>query len=124
MEALVDKLIGWKELRGRLFARPPVAKGEEVTAAEPVTARESVAEAKPPHLTYRSVMVKCGKPGCKCAREELHGPYRYAYWTEHGKTRSKYIGKQAPAEQAEPVIQAEQDDQVAQTARADSTEQS
>ena len=48
------------------------------------------------HKSYRSEMVRCGKKGCKCAEGELHGPYWYAYWTEKGKTRSPYIGKQLP----------------------------
>lgn len=42
--------------------------------------------------TYRWERVKCGKPNCKCARGELHGPYLYAYWFEGGRTRSQYIG--------------------------------
>ena len=24
--------------------------------------------------------VSCGKPNCKCARAELHGPYSYRFW--------------------------------------------
>ncbi len=42
---------------------------------------------------YRLQRVKCGKPNCKCASGEGHGPYWYAYWWEKGRTRSKYIGK-------------------------------
>lgn len=41
-------------------------------------------------------MVRCGKKGCRCARGELHGPYWYAYWTEGGKTKSQYVGKEPP----------------------------
>ena len=46
------------------------------------------AEEKPVRLRERTV--KCGKPGCtRCP----HGPYWYAYWTEDGTRRSRYIGK-------------------------------
>ena|SRR5215207_69397 len=54
------------------------------------------------HKTYRSEMVRCGKKGCKCSRGELHGPYWYAYWSEGGKTKSEYIGKNLPEIQEKP----------------------
>ncbi|HEX5733359.1 MAG TPA: DUF6788 family protein [Blastocatellia bacterium] len=41
----------------------------------------------------REEMVRCGKEGCRCARGDLHGPYRYRYWREAGRIRSKYLGK-------------------------------
>jgi hypothetical protein len=53
--------------------------------------------------TYQSEMVRCGKKGCRCSRGELHGPYWYAYWTEGGKTRSEYVGKELPGERKKPV---------------------
>jgi hypothetical protein len=41
-------------------------------------------------VSLRQQMVRCGKDGCtKCP----HGPYWYAYWTEDGKRRSRYIGR-------------------------------
>jgi hypothetical protein len=46
--------------------------------------------------TYRSELVRCGKKGCICVEGKLHGPYWYAYWSEGGKTRSQYVGKQLP----------------------------
>lgn len=43
-----------------------------------------------PNVSLRQQMVRCGKAGCtKCP----HGPYWYAYWTEDGKRRSRYIGR-------------------------------
>jgi len=43
-----------------------------------------------PNISLRKQMVRCGKRGCtKCP----HGPYWYAYWTEEGKRRSRYIGR-------------------------------
>jgi hypothetical protein len=46
--------------------------------------------------TYRLEYTRCGKTGCKCTAGNLHGPYWYAYWTEEGKTKSRYIGKELP----------------------------
>ena len=47
--------------------------------------------------TLRLEMVKCGKDQCKkCERGEGHGPYWYAYWSEGGRTRKQYLGKQKP----------------------------
>jgi hypothetical protein len=51
--------------------------------------------------TYRLVSVRCGKENCKCHKGKEHGPYWYAYWSEGGKTKCKYIGKKAPAIKSE-----------------------
>jgi len=40
------------------------------------------------HLPPR--MVRCGKETCTTCP---HGPYWYAYWTEGGRRRSRYVGK-------------------------------
>lgn len=43
-----------------------------------------------PKVSLRHQMVRCGKAGCtKCP----HGPYWYAYWTENGQRRSRYVGR-------------------------------
>lgn len=43
-----------------------------------------------PKVSLRKQMVRCGKDGCtKCP----HGPYWYAYWTEDGKRKSRYVGR-------------------------------
>ena len=43
-----------------------------------------------PDVSLRQQKVKCGKSGCtRCP----HGPYWYAYWTENGKRRSRYVGR-------------------------------
>lgn len=43
-----------------------------------------------PKVHLRQQQVRCGKVGCtKCP----HGPYWYAYWTENGRRRSRYIGR-------------------------------
>ena len=41
---------------------------------------------------------KCGKPGCKCNRGELHGPYFYYFYREDGKLKKSYIRKAEAAE--------------------------
>jgi hypothetical protein len=35
--------------------------------------------------------VRCGKPACRCARGELHGPYLYRRWREGGRQRRQYV---------------------------------
>lgn len=43
-----------------------------------------------PEVHLRRQEVRCGKDGCtRCP----HGPYWYAYWTEDGKRRSRYLGR-------------------------------
>lgn len=43
-----------------------------------------------PKVRLRERMVKCGKLGCTSCP---HGPYWYAYWTEDGRRRSRYVGR-------------------------------
>lgn len=41
-------------------------------------------------VSLRRQAVKCGKAACtRCP----HGPYWYAYWTENGRRRTRYIGR-------------------------------
>jgi hypothetical protein len=35
--------------------------------------------------------VRCGRPSCRCARGQLHGPYHYRFFREAGKLRKVYI---------------------------------
>ena len=34
---------------------------------------------------------RCGRPGCKCAKGEKHGPYLYVSVFREGRTRSVYV---------------------------------
>lgn len=43
-----------------------------------------------PRVALRERQVRCGRMGCTTCP---HGPYWYAYWTEGGRRRSKYVGK-------------------------------
>lgn len=48
-------------------------------------------------ITYRQQLTRCGKQRCrKCKEGSGHGPYWYAYWSENGRTVSKYIGAKLP----------------------------
>lgn len=50
-------------------------------------------------VTYRQQYTRCGKQRCRKCREGAgHGPYWYAYWSENGRTISKYIGMQRPTD--------------------------
>jgi hypothetical protein len=43
-----------------------------------------------PRIRMREQLVRCGKDSCtQCP----HGPYWYAYWTENGRRRTRYVGK-------------------------------
>jgi len=35
--------------------------------------------------------VKCGKPGCRCSRGHLHGPYSYRFFRDGGRLRKEYV---------------------------------
>ena len=43
-----------------------------------------------PPIRLRERSVRCGKAECRSCP---HGPYWYAFWTENGRRRSKYIGR-------------------------------
>jgi len=43
-----------------------------------------------PQVRLRKQAVRCGKAGCNTCP---HGPYWYAYWTEEGRRRSRYVGR-------------------------------
>jgi len=43
-----------------------------------------------PNVSLREQWVRCGKEACsRCP----HGPYWYAFWSEDGRRRSRYVGK-------------------------------
>jgi len=39
----------------------------------------------------RAESVRCGKPTCRCATGERHGPYLYRRWREDGRQRRAYV---------------------------------
>jgi hypothetical protein len=42
---------------------------------------------------YRCEYRKCGKPSCRCARRELHGPYLVLRYHDGGYIKRKYLGR-------------------------------
>lgn len=60
-------------------------------------------------VTYRQQYTRCGKERCrKCKEGSGHGPYWYAFWSENGRTVSKYIGARLPDDIA-AAIQAQRE---------------
>lgn len=41
---------------------------------------------------------RCGKPSCKCARGELHGPYFYYFVRVQGRLKKRYLKQDEIAE--------------------------
>jgi hypothetical protein len=41
---------------------------------------------------------RCGRPGCKCAQGEKHGPYLYVSVFREGRTRSVYVPRHLEGE--------------------------
>lgn len=41
---------------------------------------------------------RCGRPGCKCAQGEKHGPYLYVSVFREGRTRSVYVPQRLEGE--------------------------
>jgi hypothetical protein len=78
-----------------------VKSGGSQGNAPTVTRRELVERRQVAQVTYRLERVRCGKVNCRCSGGELHGPYWYAYWTEGGRIRSRYLGKELPEPEQE-----------------------
>jgi len=59
-------------------------------------------------VTYSQQYRRCGKPDCQVCRPGLpgHGPYWYARWQEGGRTRTRYIGKEAPPDVSDRALSA------------------
>jgi hypothetical protein len=51
----------------------------------------------------RAELIRCGKPSCRCARGERHGPYLYRRWRENGLQRRQYV-KPADAERVRACL--------------------
>jgi hypothetical protein len=51
--------------------------------------------------------VRCGRPNCRCARGQLHGPYSYHFARENGRLRKRYV-RQAEVEGVRAACQARQ----------------
>jgi hypothetical protein len=67
------------------------------TSAPAPPAETKHAEALPKIGALCLQRVRCGKPGCRCARGELHGPYAYLFWREGGRLRKRYVRRERVA---------------------------
>ena len=81
---------------GRTHRRGAREEAQQIeTFGEP--SKQSQFEEKSAKVTYRQQRTFCGKSNCRrCLAKIGHGPYWYGFWTENGRTRTKYIGKNAP----------------------------
>lgn len=68
------------EVRKKMWSRP-----------EPRSSATETVEALPKTPAVCAQWVRCGKPGCRCARGEPHGPYYYLFWREGGRLRKRYV---------------------------------
>jgi hypothetical protein len=48
--------------------------------------------------------VRCGKPDCRCATGDPHGPYHFLLWREGGVQRRRYV-RQSEVEAVLAVIE-------------------
>jgi len=57
------------------------------------------------HGSLQEQWVKCGKPGCKCSRGELHGPYTYWFVWDYKRecVTKEYVKKADVASYRERV---------------------
>jgi len=39
-------------------------------------------------------LIRCGKPNCRCAHGELHGPYFYMFYRDGGRLRKLYVKRE------------------------------
>lgn len=44
--------------------------------------------------TVHEQYIRCGKPNCRCAQGQLHGPYYYRFWRDRrGRLHKDYVRK-------------------------------
>lgn len=87
------------QLRAQLTRLSPADKQDamELLSSLLATDEARTLETQPaPGGSYVLEYISCGKPNCKCARGELHGPYWYLHRSVGGRTVKKYLGKQRP----------------------------
>ena len=62
--------------------------------------------------------VRCGKPACRCAAGEGHGPYAFLYWRQDGRQRRRYVPQDAVAAVRAVVERRRQEERAARLAAA------
>ena len=61
--------------------------------------------------------VRCGRPTCRCAADEGHGPYWFLHWREGGTQRRRYVRQADVAAVRAVVERRRRDDREARLAR-------
>src|SRR6516162_7925594 len=78
---------GWPSLAGR--GRRHAAEALAVATGERGTGVEALPKTLPGVVCQQ--WVRCGRPNCRCARGQLHGPYAYHFARENGCLRKRYV---------------------------------
>jgi len=53
--------------------------------------KQKESETLPKTAALCAQWVRCGKPGCRCAHGQLHGPYAYVFFRVGGRLRKRYV---------------------------------
>lgn len=72
-----------KDVRARAGREPSLEKKPE----------KMLPKIEPLPGTLIPQFIRCGRPNCKCAKGELHGPYFYRFVRESGRLRKIYVKK-------------------------------
>jgi len=70
-------------------------------------AKQKKSETLPKTAALCAQWVRCGKPGCRCAGGELHGPYAYVFFRLGGRLRKRYV-RVGSAQAVAAAMQAQQ----------------
>jgi hypothetical protein len=73
--------------------------------------------------TVHAQMIRCGRPNCRCAGGQLHGPYYYQFWREGGRLRKAYVSRDALLDARQACTDRQQRERTARRERAASQEQ-
>jgi len=69
----------------------------------------------PALVRYR---VRCGKPACRCATGDGHGPYWFLRWRDGATQRRRYVRQDDEAAVRAVIAQRRRDDRAARLAAA------
>lgn len=91
-----------KATKARPTTKTPTRRRTAWSEGDPAPESPVVEELHVEGITYQRKFISCGKDRCRkgCAEGRAsHGPYWYAVtWNaKTGKTKSTYVGKQAPS---------------------------
>jgi hypothetical protein len=85
-----------------------IEQEQQPPAVKPISSRKVAETTLIGRITYKSELIRCGKPKCCCVTKgSLHGPYRYGSRKEKGRLKSWYIGKELKLLDDDEVNEAE-----------------